>query len=477
MMAKRMMIWLMVCCLGCALQAQTLNQAKKLFNEGRFEQAKPAFHKFVRQSPGNAQYNFWYGACCYETGEKELAEKYLEKAADRKVINAYRYLAQLRADQYRFDEAVENMEEHLVWLEKKERDTEEAEALLDYIRRGARMLKGTEQVAIIDSFVVDKATFLSAYKLSPEAGILEFYDTYFKTDTHPGCVLYQTELENKVFFAQKEQDTLRLYMQDRLSDKWGDPVRLKGLQSEGNENYPYVLADGVTLYFAQDGQQSLGGLDIFVTRFNSETNRYLRPENIGMPFNSPANDYMYAIDEYNQLGWFASDRYQPEGKVCVYVFIPNDTRLTYNFEGTDEAVIRRAAMIQGITSTWNNQTAVQEAKQRLTAALSREPELHKKRHDFEFVIDDFTTYYHLTDFKSAQATQLFLKWQNDTKYAKKLAQTLEEKRLSYYQADETSRKNMTKELLDLEQQVERLQVTLMDEEINIRNTEKNFISK
>ena len=27
------------------------------------------------------------------------------------------------------------------------------------------------------------------------------------------------------------------------------------------------------------------------------------------------------ITEFNDLGWFASDRYQPEGKVCIYVFI------------------------------------------------------------------------------------------------------------------------------------------------------------
>lgn len=45
-----------------------------------------------------------------------------------------------------------------------------------------------------------------------------------------------------------------------------------------------------------------------------------------MPFNSPANDYMYAIDEFNNIGWFASDRYQPDNKVCIYVFVPNSSK-------------------------------------------------------------------------------------------------------------------------------------------------------
>lgn len=93
-----------------------------------------------------------------------------------------------------------------------------------------------------------------------------------------------------------------------------------------NANYPYVLTDGATIYYAADGENSIGGYDIFVTRYNTNTNTYLTPENVGMPFNSPYNDYMFAIDEFNNLGWFASDRYQPEGKVCIYVFIPNSSK-------------------------------------------------------------------------------------------------------------------------------------------------------
>ena len=62
-----------------------------------------------------------------------------------------------------------------------------------------------------------------------------------------------------------------------------------------------------------------------------------------MPFNSPANDYMYAIDEFNNIGWFASDRYQPDNKVCIYVFVPNSSKEVYNYESTDEQIIINAA--------------------------------------------------------------------------------------------------------------------------------------
>ena len=49
------------------------------------------------------------------------------------------------------------------------------------------------------------------------------------------------------------------------------------------------MADGVTIYYASDGE-GLGGYDIFVTRYNTNTDTYLVPENVGMPFNSPYND-------------------------------------------------------------------------------------------------------------------------------------------------------------------------------------------
>jgi hypothetical protein len=32
---------------------------------------------------------------------------------------------------------------------------------------------------------------------------------------------------------------------------------------------------------------------------------------------------MYVVDELNNIGYFATDRRQAEGMVCIYTFIPN----------------------------------------------------------------------------------------------------------------------------------------------------------
>lgn len=124
----------------------------------------------VKQAPSNANYNFWYGACCYETGELQESVPYLEKSAERKVINAFLYLSKAYFDLYRFDEAIENLEDHIYWMERKNQDTSNLDELMNRYRMGARMMRGVEKVAVIDSFVVDKMIFFRHIKSMKNPG-------------------------------------------------------------------------------------------------------------------------------------------------------------------------------------------------------------------------------------------------------------------------------------------------------------------
>ena len=345
-MKKKYIFPLLALCFTGNAFSQTLSQAQKWFTEGKFAEAKPVFEKLVRQAPSNANYNFWYGACCYETGELSKAVPYLEKSAERKVINGFLYLSKAYYDLYRFDEAIQNLEDHIYWLERKKRNTSEAETLMERYRMGARMIRGVEKVAVIDSFTVSKRDFLSAYKLSRESGEI-------KATGEGGCTEFTNEMGDKKILARPNADgATSLYGSVKMIDKWSDPEPLKGLEEGGtNLNYPFLDSDGITLYYAAQGEESLGGYDIFITRYDSDDNAYLRPDNLGFPFNSVANDYMYAIDDFNNLGWFASDRYQPEDKVCVYVFVPNESKQVYDYESTSPEMLQAAASLQCIQKT------------------------------------------------------------------------------------------------------------------------------
>lgn len=80
-----------------------------------------------------------------------------------------------------------------------------AEAELEQIKQAARMIKGVENITVIDSFVVDKNDFLKAYKISRESGAL-YHDPAIS-----GTV-YQTEMGNKVLYGNQSTDgKMQLY--------------------------------------------------------------------------------------------------------------------------------------------------------------------------------------------------------------------------------------------------------------------------
>lgn len=445
--------------------AQTLNQARTWFNNGQYAEAKPIFRKLVKQVPSNANYNYWYGACCYETGELKEAQLYLEKSAERKVINAYLYLGKLYAKQYRFDDAVSNLETHIGWLEKKKMDTSKAEAELEQYRKLARMLRGTEKITVVDSFVVDKSDFLSAYKLSPASGKLAVTDN--------GCgTSFVNELNDKMIFAQQGDDgKTHLYSCIKLINKWSDREPLKGItQQEGNANYPFLDSDGVTLYYAAQGDESLGGYDIFVTRYDSESNSYLKPDNIGMPFNSAYNDYMYAIDDLNNLGWFASDRYQPEGKVCVYVFVPNESREVYDYENTAPEQIMAAATLKSIKSTQTDTGKLREGKQRLAQAVYGKNNAQKKG-DFQFIVNDNAVYTTLSEFRSKDARNQFQTLLQKEKDLSILCTSIDKQREAYQKATGNAKSQLAPGILDQENRIKELRQEINKLEWEIRNVE------
>lgn len=100
-------------------------------------------------------------------------------------------------------------------------------------------------------------------------------------------------------------------VQHRLGDgSWdeGEVVRLRGLSTQGQVAYPYLLTDGSTLYFAYKGMETLGGWDVYVSRYDRNKKELLVPQQLSLPFNSCADDKLYALDEESGLIYLLSDR-------------------------------------------------------------------------------------------------------------------------------------------------------------------------
>ena len=344
-----------------------------------------------------------------------------------------------------------------------------------------RLKSAMQKVMIIDSIVVDKEGLLRYYHLSPETGTIKDGDDFTHEKRHDGYFVYLNEIGNKLYFSRQETDsTSNLYYRETANTEWSQPVRLVGINDEQqfrHVNYPYMMGDGTIFYFAADGDKDgLGGYDIYMTTYDEEDNRFLRPVNIGLPFNSTANDYLYVIDEYANLGWFATDRNQEEGKVCIYVFVPSEKRETYNLEDYTPEEIDGFAHITSIADTWDDLKQLNMARQRLEDV--RKGQI-KQNHssDISFVINDDITYHQVSDFKLQenviryqQLTALRIRQAN-------LDKSLDKTREAYNSASRENQSAMTDGILSDEQEVLTLYQAIHDLEKTIRNTENTFLTK
>ncbi|MDR1675970.1 MAG: CDC27 family protein [Tannerella sp.] len=450
------------------VRAQSLDQAKKLYNDGSYEEAMPAFERLVSQSPNNSSYNLWYGVCCYETGDWDTAEKYLQVARDRKVAEASRYLANIYTAQYRFEEAVEMWESYIEQMQKKKENTEPFEQQLAQVEKLQRMKEKTENAEVIDSLVVDREQLLSAYFLNEDCGRMETYGAHFESSEALATTVYINSKGDQAYYARpSENGRYALYTRSRLMDAWADEKPIFPSDTADN-NYPFVMGDGLTLYFASKGNGSIGGYDLFVTRYNLHNASYLAPEQMGMPFNSPANDYLMVVDEVKGVGWFASDRHQPEGKVCIYLFIPDESRKRLE-NSEDNEWLRQRAMLSAIRETWagdrNYAALIQSAR---TPPASAEKE---KKKEFELIINDRATYYTWNDFRSGEAKSFYEKAVGLEKQASSVAGKLEEARGLYAEGNASVRDRLSASILQAEKEWESLVRQASEWEKRARNTE------
>lgn len=338
------------------------------------------------------------------------------------------------------------------------------------------MLESTQQVFIIDSIVTEKASFLRHIPLPKECGSLARYDDFFNTQGHDDNYVYINEFGNKAYYSQNDKDgNARLFTIDKLGNTWSKPAPVEGLENGFSQNYPFMMADGFTFYFAQKGDNSIGGYDIFVTRYDSDSGDFLKPNNIGLPFNSKANDYFYMEDELDSLGWFVTDRNQPDGMVCIYTFVPAKNRKNLDISELDDAQVRAFADIKRISDTWPSEKARDLALQRLQR-VRNQPANDKLTGNFEIVINDSRTYTTPDQFRSADAKKLFLELIQAKERAKADAEQLEALRDRFADADDSERSELRPTILDAERELEQLNLRIKANEKKVRNIENRALA-
>lgn len=412
-MKKEILASVVLACAALAY-ADSMEEARQLVVSGDYENARKMASSLAAKDAKVAStplYNYIIGVCDFEDGDFKGARKHLEASRAKGYGPAYLYLGRLAFLDYDFEKAQDLYGEFRRFRDKAGQGAgETVEELEAQLTAAENALERVEKVTVLDSIAVPAKGFFKAYRLPASAGRL-LAPEEMPQKTHQGGAMMAFMNEGGDFMMWGEPDSVgnvRLVESLRLTDgTWQEPVATPEiLNPDGYADYPFMMPDGVTLYYAADGSGSIGGYDIFVVTRDAQTGEYLQPQNLGMPFNSPYDDFMLAIDEENGVGWWATDRNELGDKLTIYVYKVNDMRR--NYDPDDEEILNKARLTD-YRSTWNPEES-QEIEELLNVIADIDPNKVERRADFYLPKGNGEYYTSADDFKNAGARSALKKY-------------------------------------------------------------------
>jgi len=448
------------------LSAITLDEARGHIARQDYGQAVPAFRTLMRNRSmaSRADCNKWFGEALCMTGQYEEAIPYLEYAAKRQVKGAYWYLGICRQKQYDFSGAIAALEKYKSLMRNSERWKRCSDSIIAECEIGQRALSRVQDVTIIDSLVVPKRAFFLHYRLGAESGRLLQATEHGGFEHAADSLLFESQTGDYRLMVLRNGLSTRLYESHCFNDRWEAPSLIASIKTNSRLAYPFLRSDGETLYFASAETPGMGGLDIYKTHYNVEDGVYYTPERLGMPFNSPGDDYMLAVDETHQVGWWATERRGQSDFVTIYLFLLADD-ISY-LEG--EQLSR--ARIDRIADTWKREGGYRDLVNEILSA----PQEQKEMVRLNIVIDDRRVYSSVEEFKNPQARAFYERTTALQGEHEALIAELEAFRKEWRDAGASRKRQLRSAILQREKRELQMQIQIAEQEKKYRNLEISY---
>lgn len=358
-MKKILSVFVMAVAGVTTVTAAVLDDVRSLIDSGDYRAAMDMAAPVLKRSPRDAKTNYWYGRAALGAGDIDEALRTLSVAAERGYTDAYAPLIKVYLNLYDVDSASESIDSWRTAIKKARRtDPAEIEDIEAQYVRMSNALARVENIPVIAEYTLARSD-IERLLDDVNSGRAP-KGTLFAKDSIP---FFINNMTNEVFRTRKDStDTSRLYVAGVLDDgTLESPADLTEYIGEGDIVAPFVMEDGETVYFGARRDDSLGGYDIYMTRRDGDGGFY-EPTNIGMPYNSPDNDYLYVVNERIGLGWWITDRDADPDSVRVLVFVPNTTRVNIDAEADD--IVDRARL-DDISTTIPDDYDIAAAKARI----------------------------------------------------------------------------------------------------------------
>jgi outer membrane protein OmpA-like peptidoglycan-associated protein len=168
---------------------------------------------------------------------------------------------------------------------------------------------------------------------------------------------YITPDGKTLYFATSnynENGDMDLYMSTRSEGgDWGKPTTMGStINTQYDEDSPYLSKDGKTLYFSSRGHNTMGGFDIFMSKYDDVARKWSKPENMGYPINTPDDDIYYRLSPDGSYAYLSSYRIGGYGEKDIYTinYIRNVTIKGHVYSMRDSTVIPGVELVFNSTS-------------------------------------------------------------------------------------------------------------------------------
>ena len=220
---------------------------------------------------------------------------------------------------YSFAEAVQYSESAVEALDSTASARAEEQLLM--ARNGLNMMSFCSQPTVVAKQTFPLKDFFLFYPLKDHS----WRKTPNQLDSLGGDnlsrAIFIPDGSRDIYYSAKDEEGIRNIYATHLTDSlWSVPTLInEQMTSSSDEIYPMLSPDGQSLYFASKGLYGMGRYDLYVSNWNSETNDWDMPVNMGFPYSSPYDDFLFVNTEDGKYSIFASNRECGRDSVTIYV--------------------------------------------------------------------------------------------------------------------------------------------------------------
>jgi hypothetical protein len=282
---------------------EKIKQAHSFAEQKKYQEAYKILLELDKVIDFDPLTSYYFGKCVVILNKNKLpAINHLELAVTSSKVphDALFYLGKAYQNSYRFSSAIKAFETFKSLAKSSESESLNIDNEIQLCINGKNIIDSPSVIEILKRSSVEPEQLYSLYSgIESGAKILQTPDDLkspldkkknFKSSlflsADKSIILYSSygiSENNKDIYSIKKLPT----------GDWSEPVKLPVINTEYDEEFPFLSNCGQKLYFSSKGHSSIGGYDVFMSTWDEKNNIWSSPVNLGVPINSIYDDILF----------------------------------------------------------------------------------------------------------------------------------------------------------------------------------------